>query len=377
MSIGNDLVIPSDYTLKLSANGKSKDSRTWEYGSYSTVFSNFDWSANGWDNALVTNNNAVATIQYSPCQNEIGIYGRTVSFRIKTSNENTNEELIKCYTSGRDGFIIYPQKAVVFKGSKQTETKFSTETDEYKEITFVWYPENYGNSTIIYVNGTSQAILTGATSSVNPAPIVLSSNLTTLYLTDVICYNRALTFSEVQAIYSSNKGTNIVKYVKDNNIFNNTVTIGNNGQKVTIEDLPVGSTYMLIKAHPNGISRFWEVINSLEPRYDVGEEKGVESKGWRLLAGNTYLITKVNEGQTPSENNFFADKITFSAQGTSSMSYPLKNFRIYFKKKLTFSDKSISVFPERGTISETAGYTTVFKQGSDVSDVNYTTESGD
>lgn len=123
--------LPNDPILRLTANGKSGKDEKWgtiDGETSLTSFYNFDWSSNGWlDNALVVNNNARAVIDIIPCSKTIGesvssqvVTGRSISFRFKTSNENTEEELISCFNENCDGFKIYPQKAVLYKGTQFT-----------------------------------------------------------------------------------------------------------------------------------------------------------------------------------------------------------------------------------------------------------------
>jgi len=128
-NISNDLTLPNDYVVRLTANGKTGKDEVWGLDSNQeslTKFTNFDWSSNGWfDGALVVNGGASAVINTTPCSKVLGnsasssvVTGRSVSFRFKTVNENTEEELITCYTSNSDGFKIYPQKATIFKGTQ-------------------------------------------------------------------------------------------------------------------------------------------------------------------------------------------------------------------------------------------------------------------
>jgi len=404
-NVANDLVLPTNPKVRLSANGKTGRDEVWGTQTVDnqevslTKFTNFDWSSNGWiDNALVVNNNATAVIDVTPCAKVIGnmdnsttATGRAVTFRFKTVNENTEEPLITCMASGKDGFAIYPQRAVMWKGTQSASTIFSSEVAP-KEVTFVWYNNQYGNASIIYVNGTSQAVITSGTSTANPAKITINANHTSLYLYNVETYEKALNFNEVQALYCLHKATGVSDYIKDNAIFNEAVTLGPNGSKVTIDNLPVGSRYLLIKAHPLGPNKPWEVINNLNATKQIGI-KTKETKSWRILAGNTYLITKTADG-SGDPYNFFANRITFSGQGTSSMSYPVKNFRIYFAKGITpaadtdnepgfgacyeYTDTDGTYGPE-GKVYEGGdfGKTTVFKQGVEVTGTDYTTTVSD
>jgi hypothetical protein len=81
---------------------------------------------------------------------------------------------------------------------------------------------------------------------------------------------------------------------------------------ITPDSLPVGSTYLLINAYHSdtGPNKPWEVINKLGATATVGG-KNKETKSWRLLAGETYLITKTADGSGDSYN-FYANKIALS-----------------------------------------------------------------
>lgn len=331
-NIGAALTLPDDYDFYLSSNGKSGATPNWESKGITTTFTGFDWNSSGWDNALKVTNGAQATINYQAFKEPLPSAGRTLSFRFKTTNENFDEVLIKSVGNNTDGFEIYPQKAIMYKGGNAIETQFTSE-DSYKEITFVWYTTSYGDLSVIYVNGTSQAILSSSASYQHSQNIIVTADHTTLYLDKVIGYQRALSFNEVQAVYINNVGSDVVDYILENNIFSEQVSIGSNGGKVTPDSLPVGSTYLLIKAfnsdEETNVEKPWELINNL-PAVINGEE----TKSWRIIAGNTYLITKTEDG-SGHPDNFYADRIALSAQGTSSMNYPVKNFRIFFKKSIT------------------------------------------
>ena len=368
ISAGGTSDVATDFVLNLSANGKSGSNRDWSYNQITTDFSGFDWKSNGWENgALVVNNGALATINYKPCSVPISSQGRTVSIRFKTSDESANEAIISCYAENKDGFVIYPQKAIIYRGQQSIYTEFGTE-DDYKEVTFVWHNSEYGNLSMIYVNGTSQMVLYSGNSASNLSNINITANDTSVYVSNVVAYERALTFNEVQALYATHKAEGVTEYFKENSVFNSNVTLSNNAQKVTIDTIPVGSTYMLISAYDSYLNKPWEIINSL-PK----EVNGSETKGWRIPAGETYLIKKVANGEPADEFNFYADKITFSGQGTSSMDYPIKNFRIYFNKKVSYPEYTIkdSDPEQQGKYRESCAKTSYFRQGSIVDSIRW------
>ena len=329
--ITDELTIPINSTLNLDANGVTNK---WTEGvSYSPGFNN---SSNGHiNNALIINNNVSLTTLIKPFSSGLE---KTITIRFKTNDDTyENEKLISCMSRGCDGFEIYPQYVNFYNGGKSITSRFTSE-NSIKEITIVWYGENKNKWSELFINGTSQFINTNTTRENHEEPIIFTSDNTSLYLYNILVYNRALNFQEIQNIYAihSLDSDKIAQYAIDNAIFNSKVSLGeNNGKKITIESLPVGSKYILIKAHPLGQNKPWECINKLEAYINKKE-----TKSFRLLAGETYLITKVAKGQDPDPFNFYANRITLSGQGTSSMEYPVKNFRIYFNKSITSASKA-------------------------------------
>lgn len=358
-------------TISLSALGKSQDSKgVWTYGDYSTTFnSSFDWSGNGWiDDALVVNGGAMATIDYCP----FGSNTFTASFKINAQNSIANEKLVYC-ESGSTGFAIYPEKATF----QINGTGISTEFDslDTKEITFVRYDSSYGNLITIFING--QACVSKPVSSDSlsiTAPIVITANETNLYVYNINIFKEALSFTNVQALYcfNQNSSEDIVKYINNNNVFTqgaDLTSTENSSQKITIDSLPVGSRYLLIKSYINANDNTSE---DPTPWITIDEYPGAEAdkyKGIRHLVGNVLFVEKTEDDvNNPSKRNFCADKATLCAQGTSSMAYPIKNFRLCFQKPI---DKSCSYYNEAknstlwGDDAESGdfGFTTLFYTG--------------
>lgn len=382
----SSLSVPTEnLELKLTASGKNNESatQTWENNGYKTEFLNFDWSSNGWkDGALVVNNGAVAKINCAPFKS---IDAKTISIHYKTINSNTNEPIISCYQSGKDGFIIYPQKTELYKAGVKVSTTYLTENSE-KEITLVWYGSEYQNIAQIFINGTAQAILKSSKSSTHSQPIQIEADTTSLYLYNINYYKKALNFYEIQALYISHINQDYNEYASKNKVFEDNIDFsGSNGTKVTISSLPAGSRYMLIKSHPDGPDRPWEIINKLPPTVDKmitinGVETPIpdETKGWRMLAGPVYLITK-KENNEGDKFNFYADRVTLSAQGTSSMKYPVKNFRIYFNKKISnpadTNDLTKDGYDIEGFSGGSYGKTTKLIVGEQIKDIDTDVES--
>lgn len=337
-SIGTSIDEPTGITLNLSAKGQSGTvNSVWKYGNYTTTFSpDFDWMGSGWktegnESYLLLTNGASAVINYDPCSTTT----YTASFRFKVESSIREESLIECL-SENTGFVIYPEKAIIYNAGASKSTEFNS--DVIHELTFVSYGDKYQNLMCIYIDGCIQAVAEKSSLAKHNSQtgITIQSTYNTLKIYDITCYNRPLSFTEVQSLYSLhlNDSEAVQNYVKKNNVFNiDTSSIGIYGDDVTIDKLPVGSIYIVIESYKaDGESTSldptpWKTINGyLSDSPDT-------YKGIRHFINSIKLIKKNATGQA-EKMNFYAEHGTLSAQGTSSMQYPAKNFRFYFKKTI-------------------------------------------
>ena len=91
--------ITSELKLDFSAIGKnnnSADRDSWAYGSYTGAFVGFNWNAgSGWsDNRLKINDGAAFSINYAPLAGSPTTKGRTLEFEFKTTNVNDDDAVI-------------------------------------------------------------------------------------------------------------------------------------------------------------------------------------------------------------------------------------------------------------------------------------------
>ena len=336
-SIGTSITEVTGYSLLLNSSSKTQGDATWSYENYNTEFTGFDWYGNGWINkALVINNDARAIVPYTPFStNEF-----TISFKVQAPNgvyytldENNNkiyEPLIYC-NSGNTGFYIYSEKAEFFNYGVGISTEFNS--DEPHEITFVRHGSDYNYIMEIFVDGVSQCSAQASSNNIvlHDNPIVMTAKHVQLYVYNIIAFTRGLPFSDIQSIYCFNKdnSTDIINYINKNNVFDGEIELGNNINKVTIASLPIGSCYMVITSFGEDDAEPWNIINGYDGK-DADSTKSI-----RHAVGSVKFIQKTEEGRSP--RNFCVDRATLSAQGTSSMSYPIKNFRFYFKKTINSS----------------------------------------
>lgn len=319
---------PTGYTLNLDPSGKTGQDTNWTFNDYTTEFNDFNWQTNGWrsdedGNALVLNDGANITINYSPY--DLSYYTinsntpYTVSFRYKILNgEKSTESLISCL-SGNTGFDIKNNHIAFYN---ETKIDQNVDSSEVHEVTLVYYGTtgDYADTQAIFIDGKIQAFASASNFITNSNKIQIQANHATLYLYSVKAFRKALTYSEIQALSCFNNVNPevISNYINQNNILAS--------GKVSRSMLPDGAACLLLYADIAD-DKPWETINNY-----AGGEFADENKGKRHFLKAIKLVVKGDD-----RRNFYADEATLSPQGTSSMSYPVKNFRIYFNKKAEYS----------------------------------------
>lgn len=190
-------------------------------------------------------------------------------------------------------------------------------------IAFVSFPAAGSNSSdyeklndkmmYLYINGSLSGIaqrgITDIIYQETPRNIVVSSEGATIDLYNVRSYGNYLTDSQVLDI--STLDLNDINEIVEKYNFNNVIDSEGN---VTVDSVPNDMRYIIITGEaPNGmdIVEYAAAMNDKDSRYNVTEilhvKKSQPSLNWRLAGGCIRL------------------------QGTSSLAYPIKNNRIYFK----------------------------------------------
>lgn len=326
---------PLNAALDLNASEKAvgtSDNEWTDPYNNSCTFQGFDWVSNGWvrtpeGTALLLNNGANLTIDYKVCDNnayDIENYPFTVSFKYKVKNGfNLSEQIISC-ANATTGFVCKPTY-VELKTSNVISQNISN--DDVHEVTFVYYGNAdsvgfYKGLQAIYIDGKIQAITTAGAFVPHTNNITISGNQANVYLYSVKAYRRALSFTEIQSIYCFNQtdSNKIASYVKANNIFSeDTVNIGNYSQAVDRTKLPKDSAILVLYGTERDPESF-KIING----YGVKQKKFIHELDHMMF----YI-----QGYDAHPRNFYMSRGGLGAQGTSSMAYPIKNYRIYTNKK--------------------------------------------
>lgn len=319
---------PTDnLTLNLSANGRSNSDVNrgeWAYKGITTTLTNFKFGGDGWLNgALRLSNAARAEVNFKPlmrpANNPTGAFTFVVHFKISNVSD-TSSNVISCIDSDGTGFTITAQEAkLVSNGGSEVSTKFA-EGEEYT-VGFVAYPHANSQSTDkekendnmlhLYVNGIlSGSVQRGSGDSIyqnDPNNIKIGSDTCTVDVYNIRAYSNYLTETQMLELFISdlNSVEEVLAKYKYNDI------LDDNGN-ISLDKLPDYLPYVIITGkQPNGVPTLQQaaVNNNKKTKYDVDEilfiNKKDRSLSFRIVGG------------------------CISLQGTSSLAYPIKNYRIY------------------------------------------------
>ncbi|WP_313418838.1 hypothetical protein [Sphingobacterium multivorum] len=319
--------------LKLSALGRSNSdaNRTeWNFANIKTTFTGVQYEGDGWTGkTLMLRNNGQAVIGYKPLSNAGGATN-SFAFQCKfkvTNVSDPNSNLVSCM-SGGVGFVITAEEArIVTSGNAVVPMKFAAGR-EYN-IAFVSHPTSVNGSSdyevlnsqmlYLYIDGImSGSVQRGNTDSIYqavPVDITLKGQNATLEVYGMRAYNTYLTDSQVLDLFildMDNVDDLIAKY-------NQNAILDNEGN-VTVDSLPADARYVIITGQQaNGMStvKYAEAINNKSQKYDVDE----------IL----HIV------KNKPELNFKCVGGCISLQGTSSLAYPIKNYRTYFRSAASSS----------------------------------------
>lgn len=328
-----NLVEPTDnLVFKLTALGRSNSDSNrdkWTYGNITTSFTGVQWAGDGWiNNGLRLMNGGKATINHKPldlsnASSRLNAFALTTKFKV-SSVSNTQTPLISCMSNGV-GFQITSEEAkMVTSGNSEVVMKFASGR-EYN-IAFVSMPlaepvisseYEIANSQMLYlyIDGIlSGGVQRGSGDNIYQqgvtTNIILQGTGSTLDVYNMRLYNSYLTSEQVLTIATIDLNT--VEEILAKYEFNNVVDAEGD---VTVESLPNGMRYAIVTGQQaNGMNtvQYAAAINNKDIRYDVDEIlhiiKGGDPKlNWKCVGGSIRL------------------------QGTSSLAYPIKNYRFYFR----------------------------------------------
>ena len=304
--------------LKLTAAGRSNaesEPAEWRYNDVQTVFDGFDWQSNGWTgDALKLTNGANVEIGYKPFGNDATTTGATYEMELTCTNVTDRKgTVVDCMTGGV-GFRLTTQEALMRTGAgSEVGTKFASGLT--LKIAFV-VQEKKGNRLMeLYVNG----ILSGAkqyapTDSLlqdEPANIKITSESADVEVRNLRVYNRALGDDEELSNYMVDRPTSDEMVV----LFEKNQVMDDEGTDVDIDKLrAMGKSVMRIVGDVNLVNQ------TNNKKFEVPVD--------------IYFYSAYGK-----EYDFIIYQCGLRIQGTSSTTYPRKNYRIYFSRSTKYGTK--------------------------------------
>lgn len=305
--------ITNGLELAFSGIGKSNssaDKNIWSYNNYQGEFNKFLWNeVSGWtDNSLYIANGSSFAINYSPLGNSPEVTGRTIEISFRTLNVSNDDAVICDLTKNGIGLKITASEAILTsREGVVVSTKFKSEEDV--RISFV-INRRIGSTNkglaFIYIDG----ILSGAkkfalSDSFESSTefLIKGLNEAEVKLYQLRTYNIALSHDQIL-----NNFILYQKTVKDlQNAYYRNDVLEDDSTNLSVDKLERTLPVMIVTGD----------IPTLEKTNNKKEQIIVDINYYNL--------------QDPTKS-FVAKNIAMTPQGTSSMSYPKKNFRIYTQK---------------------------------------------
>ena len=304
--------------LKLTAAGRSNaesEPAEWRYNDVQTVFEGFDWQSNGWTgDALKLTNGANIEIGYKPFANDATTTGATYEMELTCSNVTDRKGTVVDCMAGNVGFRLTTQEALMRTGAgSEVGTKFASGMT--LKIAFVVQEKKAGRLMMLYVNGilcgAKQYASTDSLLQAEPTNIRITSESADVEVRNLRVYNRALGDDEELANYMVDRPTSDEMVV----LFEKNQVMDDEGTDVDIDKLrAMGKSVMRIVGDVNLVNQ------TNNKKFEVPVD--------------IYFYSAYGK-----EYDFIIYQCGLRIQGTSSTTYPRKNYRIYFSRSTKYGTK--------------------------------------
>lgn len=330
-------VVPSKYNIaeekgdlsyKASAVGKSNfasDRASWKYGNYDAVFSNFNWSEDGWqkddngNNHLRLIGDSKAVIGITPFSSTVLQNGLTLTVEYATANvADQNAKIVECMLGGV-GILMTPTTVQI--NSAQEELAIHLDSSSKRSISFVVEKQAESRLVYLFIDGIMSGCLQypstdNFSQGANPVGITLSTGGRgcNAYIYGVRWYENNLNFDQVfgNYVYDIEGFDEKIAVFEKNDVIND---YGDVDYNKSLQFLPCLT-----------------IIGEL-PTYK-GDKKTVDL---------------VYEDTKNPNLSFVSTGASIDVQGTSSQFYPRKNFKWKAKNFLmTSSGETIPMYEMEG-----------------------------
>ena len=304
--------------LKLTAAGRSNaesEPAEWRYNDVQTAFEGFDWQSNGWTgDALKLTNGANVEIGYKPFGNDATTTGATYEMELTCTNVTDRRGTVVDCMAGNVGFRLTTQEALMRTGAgSEVGTKFASGMT--LKIAFVVQEKKGNRLMMLYVNGilcgAKQYASTDSLLQAEPTNIKITSESADVEVRNLRVYNRALGDDEELANYMVDRPTSDEMVV----LFEKNQVMDDEGTDVDIDKLrAMGKSVMRIVGDVNLVNQ------TNNKKFEVPVD--------------IYFYSAYGK-----EYDFIIYQCGLRIQGTSSTTYPRKNYRIYFSRSTKYGTK--------------------------------------
>ena len=304
--------------LKLTAAGRSNaesEPAEWRYNDVQTVFEGFDWQSNGWTgDALKLTNGANIEIGYKPFANDATTTGATYEMELTCTNVTDRRGTVVDCMAGGVGFRLTTQEALMRTGAgSEVGTKFASGMT--LKIAFVVQEKKAARLMMLYVNGilcgAKQYASTDSLLQEEPTNIKITSESADVEVRNLRVYNRALGDDEELSNYMVDRPTSDEMVV----LFEKNQVMDDEGTDVDIDKLrAMGKSVMRIVGDVNLVNQ------TNNKKFEVPVD--------------IYFYSAYGK-----EYDFIIYQCGLRIQGTSSTTYPRKNYRIYFSRSTKYGTK--------------------------------------
>ena len=304
--------------LKLTAAGRSNaesEPAEWRYNDVQTAFEGFDWQSNGWTgDALKLTNGANVEIGYKPFGNDATTTGATYEMELTCTNVTDRRGTVVDCMAGGVGFRLTTQEALMRTGAgSEVGTKFASGMT--LKIAFVVQEKKAARLMTLYVNGilcgAKQYASTDSLLQAEPTNIRITSESADVEVRNLRVYNRALGDDEELSNYMVDRPTSDEMVV----LFEKNQVMDDEGTDVDIDKLrAMGKSVMRIVGDVNLVNQ------TNNKKFEVPVD--------------IYFYSAYGK-----EYDFIIYQCGLRIQGTSSTTYPRKNYRIYFSRSTKYGTK--------------------------------------
>ena len=303
-------------TLALSALGRSNSEANparWMNSGIATIFRNFDWAAGGWDgSSLRLVNGSAITIPATFFSTDPMGLGGTIELELRTDSVlSASGAVVSCVDDKGIGFVVTGKQAELRTASGAVVvTKFAT--GEFYRIAFVIQPKSGSRLLELYINGIREGSVSYGQADtllqVASKPIDVTSEHADVRLRAVRLYNRALSDDELLSNYTASRpdASEVVKLYERNDV------LGDDGA-ISMDKLRRQGKSVL------------RIVGNV-PLVNETNTKKFE------VSVDIYFYSGFGK-----QYDFICKGAGLRIQGTSSTTYPRKNYRIYLDRKKKYN----------------------------------------